>query len=105
MTLWQPGVPQPHRMPNGVTDGFEPMEVVPKWGLLHSPLVMLAPMRPMVMTPRRLPRGGTGVFLPWTVGPKKHTKHLPPRAQRNRVLALPPPTQTQLVEPVPEPSV
>lgn len=105
MTLWQPGVPQPRRMPNGVTDGYEPMEVVPKWGLLHSPLVMLAPMRPMVMTPRRLPRGGTGVFLPWTVGSKKHTKHLPPRAQRNRLLALPSPTQTQSVEPVPELSV
>lgn len=105
MTLWQPGVPQPCRMPNGVMNGYEPMEVVPKWGLIHSPLVMLAPMRPMVMTPRRLPRGGTGVFLPWTVGPKKHTKHLPPRAHRNKLLALPSPTEKQVVEPVPEASV
>ncbi|PIA39331.1 hypothetical protein AQUCO_02600053v1 [Aquilegia coerulea] len=97
MTLWQPGVPQPTRME-------VPMEV-PKWGLLHSPFLMLAPVRPMLMSPRRLPRGGTGVFLPWTVGSKKHIKHLPPRAQRSRLLALPPPTQTQLVEPIPDPSV
>ncbi|KAF5206224.1 Rna demethylase alkbh10b [Thalictrum thalictroides] len=103
MTLWQPGVPQPTRMPNGIIDGYQPMEV-PKWGLLHSPFLMLAPVRPMVMNPRRLPHGGTGVFLPWTVGSKKHIKHLPPRAQRSRLLALPP-TQTQLVEPIPDPSV
>ncbi|KAF9607162.1 hypothetical protein IFM89_032384 [Coptis chinensis] len=105
MTLWQPGVPQACGMPNGVIDGFEPMEVVPKWGLLHSPLVMLAPVRPMVMSPRRLPRGGTGVFLPWTVGAKKHMKHLPPRAQRSRFLALPPPTQAPIVEAIPDSSV
>ncbi|KAL5701617.1 hypothetical protein ACHQM5_026935 [Ranunculus cassubicifolius] len=102
MTLWQPGVPQPCQLSNG----YEPMKAVPKWGLIHSPLVMLGPMRPMVMAPRRLPRGGTGVFLPWTVGAKKHTKHLPPRAQKNRLLALPSPTQipepVSPVSPLPE---
>ncbi|KAF8387982.1 hypothetical protein HHK36_026648 [Tetracentron sinense] len=94
MTVWQPGVPNPYTMPNGA----ETMEVIPKWGVLRAPLVMLAPVRPMVMSPRKIPRGGTGVFLPWTVGHKKPAKHLPPRAQRGRLLALPSPIEAQVVE-------
>ncbi|GER24795.1 oxidoreductase [Striga asiatica] len=87
MTLWQPGVPAPYTGPNN----YEPMSMVPKWSLLRSPVVMLGPVRPLVMSPRRGPQGGTGVFLPWAVGSRKHTKQLPPRAQRGRFLALPSP--------------
>ncbi|KAI3668194.1 hypothetical protein L6452_43271 [Arctium lappa] len=83
LTVWQPGV-----VPNGTTlDGYD---IIPKWGAIRAPqLLMLAPIRPMVMSPRRLPRGGTGVFLPWNGGSRKPAKHLPPRAQRGRLLALP----------------
>ncbi|CAA0832068.1 oxidoreductase- 2OG-Fe(II) oxygenase family protein [Striga hermonthica] len=73
MSVWQPGVHAPYTVPN--------------W----SPVVMLAPVSPMVVSPRRGPRDGTGVFLPWAVGSRKHMKQLPPRAQRGRFLALPPP--------------
>nr|WJK44236.1 ALKBH5 [Catalpa fargesii] len=83
MTLWQPGAPTPY------TNG--PMGIIPKWGLLQSPMVMLAPVHPVAGSSRRFPRGGTGVFLPWTVGLRKPAKHLPPRAQRQRLLALPSP--------------
>ncbi|KAJ4969393.1 hypothetical protein NE237_016094 [Protea cynaroides] len=96
MTLWQSEVPQPYPMPNTYK---EPMDMVPEWGVFHAPVVMLAPVRPMVMHPRRIPRGsGTGVFLPWTVGPKKPARHLPPRAQKGRLLALPSPVESQAGE-------
>ncbi|GER26523.1 oxidoreductase [Striga asiatica] len=49
------------------------------------------PVGPMVVSPTRGPRDGTGVFLPWAVESRKHAKQLPPRAQRGRFLALPPP--------------
>ncbi|XP_043711119.1 RNA demethylase ALKBH10B-like isoform X2 [Telopea speciosissima] len=104
MTLWQPGVPQPYSMPSDAFNGYqEAMDMVPKWGVLRAPLVMLAPVRPMVMNPRKIPRGGTGVFLPWTVGPKKPARHLPPRAQKGRLLALPSPVETQAGEPISDP--
>ncbi|XP_076915074.1 RNA demethylase ALKBH10B-like isoform X2 [Bidens hawaiensis] len=83
MTLWQPGLPTP------LLTG-ESIHAVPKWA---PQLLMLAPLSPMAMIPRRLPRGGTGVFLPWNNGSKKPTKHLPPRAQRGRLLALPAPSE------------
>ncbi|XP_015578229.1 RNA demethylase ALKBH10B isoform X2 [Ricinus communis] len=89
MTLWQPGVPSPYAMPNGAIGGYEAVDTMTKWGVLRTPVVMLAPMRPMVLSPKRMPRGGTGVFLPWTVGSRKPAKHLPPRAQKGRLLALP----------------
>jgi hypothetical protein len=86
ITLWQPGVSTPDTMPNK----YEPMNRIPKWGLLRAPpMVMLTPVRPVVVSPRKIQRGGTGVFLPWTVGSRKHARHLPPRAQRGRLLALP----------------
>ncbi|RZC93887.1 hypothetical protein C5167_016582 [Papaver somniferum] len=94
MTLWQPGMPQPYRVPNG----YGPMEVIPKWGLSYAPLVMLAPARPMLMSPRKISNTGTGVFLPWTMKSKKPAKHLPPRAQRARLLGLPSSMKTQVVE-------
>ncbi|KAI3800981.1 hypothetical protein L1987_29081 [Smallanthus sonchifolius] len=84
MTVWPPNVPAS----NGTVKPSDTItSAVPKWGALRAPqLLMLAPVQPMVMSPRRLPRGGTGVFLPWTVGSRKPTKHLPPRAQRGRLL-------------------
>nr|GEX36548.1 putative oxidoreductase, 2OG-Fe(II) oxygenase family protein [Tanacetum cinerariifolium] len=91
MTLWQPNIPNQLLTPNGTLEGYESFNVLPKWGApIRAPqLLMLAPVRPMVMSPRRLPRGGTGVFLPWNGGSRKPAKHLPPRAQRGRLLALP----------------
>ncbi|KAL7112820.1 hypothetical protein ACP275_04G025000 [Erythranthe tilingii] len=87
MTLWQPGVPTPY---NNMPNNYKPMNMIPKWSLVRPPMVMLAPVRPMMVAPRRMPRGGTGVFLPWNGGTRKHhAKHLPPRAQRGRFLALP----------------
>ncbi|KAK9756097.1 hypothetical protein RND81_01G073100 [Saponaria officinalis] len=84
MTLWQPaGMTGPQTLQNG-----PPVDAFPKWGVVRAPLVMLAPVRPMAVTPRRMPRGGTGVFLPWTVGSRKPARHLPPRAQKGRFLAL-----------------
>ncbi|KAL2510630.1 oxidoreductase [Abeliophyllum distichum] len=94
MTLWQPGVQTPYTVPNGTISPYEGMDTIPKWGVLRAPVVMLSPMRPMVLSPRRIPQGGTGVFLPWTVGSRKPAKHLPPRAQRGRCLALPSPVET-----------
>ncbi|GAB4829769.1 hypothetical protein Ancab_019424 [Ancistrocladus abbreviatus] len=91
MTLWQPGIPSPTMMPNGAPNGYEAMEMVPKWGIIRSPVVMLAPVRPVVMNPRarRMPHGGTGVFLPWAVASRKPARHLPPRAQKGRFPGLP----------------
>lgn len=98
MTLWQPGSPNP----------AAPMDATPKWGLIRAPLVMLAPVRPVVMNPRSRvpPHGGTGVFLPWAVGSRKPAKHLPPRAQRQRgrFLSLPP-VQTQVSDTMSDPGV
>ncbi|KAK8485767.1 hypothetical protein V6N11_037038 [Hibiscus sabdariffa] len=94
MTLWQPSVPGTYPMSNGALNGYETLDTMPKWGVLHAPVVMLAPVRPVVVSPKKLPSGGTGVFLPWTVGSKKHTKQLPPRAQKGRMLALPSPVET-----------
>ncbi|PWA64248.1 oxidoreductase, 2OG-Fe(II) oxygenase family protein [Artemisia annua] len=95
MTLWQPNIPSQLLTPNGTLEGYESFNVLPKWGApMRAPqLLMLAPVRPMVMSPRRLPRGGTGVFLPWNGGSRKPAKHLPPRAQRGRLLALPASTE------------
>lgn len=98
MTVWQPGTAQTTTTPRKVaTAGVIawPHRVIPAaWGLaLHSPVVMVAPRRAMVVGPgKKAPRNGTGVFLPWTVGPKKHTKHLPPRFQKGR---LPSPLEAQ----------
>ncbi|XVE77737.1 hypothetical protein DITRI_Ditri13aG0086500 [Diplodiscus trichospermus] len=99
MTLWQPGVLAPYAMSNGALNGYE------AWGVLRGPIVMLAPVRPMVVSPRKVPRGGTGVFLPWTMGSRKPSKHLPPRAQKGRMLALPSPGGTHAAESTSEPGI
>ncbi|KAF5782610.1 putative alpha-ketoglutarate-dependent dioxygenase AlkB-like superfamily [Helianthus annuus] len=92
MTVWQPSLPT-----------GDLVHVLPKWGAIRAPqLLMLAPVPPMVMSPRRLPRGGTGVFLPWNNGSKKQTKHLPPRAQRGRLLALSAPTEPHKINKTPD---
>ncbi|KAE8660639.1 Oxidoreductase [Hibiscus syriacus] len=102
---WQPAAPGPYAMSNGALNGYEAFDMMPKWEVLHAPVVMLAPVRPAVMSPRKLPRGGTGVFLPWTVGSKKHIKHLPPRAQKGRMPALPSPVETHVAESTSEPGI
>ncbi|XP_019058492.1 PREDICTED: uncharacterized protein LOC104817542 [Tarenaya hassleriana] len=70
VTLWQPGTPAlPHPTPN------------------HCPVVILARAPPATLSPRGGVGTGTGVFLPWTAPPRKPGKHLPPRAQRLRLLS------------------
>ncbi|XP_071738271.1 RNA demethylase ALKBH10B-like [Rutidosis leptorrhynchoides] len=95
ITVWQPSVPTPYpsnRIPNGTVKRYDSLNAVSKWGVFGAPqLLMLPPVRPMVLTPRRLPCGGTGVFLPWSGGSRKPAKNIPPRAQRERLLTLPPP--------------
>ncbi|XP_009607167.1 RNA demethylase ALKBH10B [Nicotiana tabacum] len=88
MTLWQPGVPTQYSTANGAANGYKIMDVIPKWGFLGAPAVMLPPIRPMVLNPKRIPHNGTGVFLPLS---RKPVKHLPPRAQKRRFLELPSP--------------
>ncbi|RRT50182.1 hypothetical protein B296_00022745 [Ensete ventricosum] len=103
MTVWQPGTPPqtttiPQKVATAGVIAWPHHRVIPAaWGLglaLHSPVVMVAPRRAMVVGPgkKAAPRNGTGVFLPWTDGPKKHTKHLPPRFQKGR---LPSPLEAQ----------
>ncbi|CAK9151020.1 unnamed protein product [Ilex paraguariensis] len=105
MALWQPGIPTPLTMPNGTPNGYEAMDVIPKWGVLRTPVVMLSPVPPMVLSPKRIPREGTGVFLPWNSGSRKPTKHLPPRAQKGRLLALPSPVETHKAETPTDPGI
>ncbi|CAN1271450.1 RNA demethylase ALKBH10B [Linum perenne] len=100
MTVWQPN---PYGgsslMNNGYGGGAEAMG---KWGhIIRTPLVMVPALAQMaqphlMVSPRRATMaqngGGTGVFLPWARmagSSRKPSKHLPPRAQRARYLALP----------------
>ncbi|XP_058197964.1 RNA demethylase ALKBH10B-like [Rhododendron vialii] len=102
LTLWQPGAPNSYTIPNGAMNAYEAtMNMIPKWGVIRTPVVMLAaPMHPMVVSPRKSPNGsGTGVFLPWAVGSRKPAKHLPPRAQKGRLLSLPSSVETLKKEP------
>ncbi|XP_039035773.1 RNA demethylase ALKBH10B-like [Hibiscus syriacus] len=101
---WQPAAPGPYVVSNGNLNGYKAFDTMPKWGVLHAPVVMLAPVRPVVMSPRKLPRGGTGVFLPWTMGSKKHTK-LPPRAQKGRMLTTAFSVETRVAESTSEPGI
>ncbi|KAG4174424.1 hypothetical protein ERO13_A11G119800v2 [Gossypium hirsutum] len=104
MPLWQPSVPVPYEMSNGALNGYEALDMMPKLGVLRGPVVMLTPVSPMVMSPKKLPRGGTGVFLPWNMRSRKPTKHLPPRAQKGNMLALPP-AETHIAESTSEPGI
>lgn len=107
MTMWQPAIANPYALPNGALScGYDGMDMMmPKWGMLPGPMMMLTPMRPMAVNPRKLAGGGTGVFLPWNVPSRKPTKHLPPRAQKGRLLALPPPVEPHIGESTSEPSI
>ncbi|CAM8894451.1 unnamed protein product [Rhodiola kirilowii] len=101
MTLWQPGTPTTlYPMPNGGTNGYTTVDSMPKWGVLPHPMVMLTPAPSMLLNARRIQQGGTGVFLPCNANSRRHTKHLPPRAQRNRLLALTASPETQGAEPI-----
>lgn len=84
MTLWQAANPSPFAMPSVGLGAYEAVDMMPKWGVLRAPVVMLAPVSPMVLSPKKIQNGGTGVFLPWALGARKPTKHLPPRAQKGR---------------------
>ncbi|GLT47171.1 hypothetical protein SLA2020_208840 [Shorea laevis] len=105
MTLWQPGMPGPYAVPNGPLNGYDAANMTPKWGVFQAPVVMLAPVSPVVVSPGGLPQCGTGVFLPWTAASKKPAKHLPPRAQKGRLLALPPTVETHASKAAPQPSI
>ena len=105
MTLWQPGVPGSYAMSNGALDGYEALDMMPKWGVLPGPVVTLGPVRPMVVSSRKIPGGGTGVFLPWTMGSRKPARHLPPRAKKGRMIALSSPVETHVAEPSSEPGI
>ncbi|XP_057742340.1 RNA demethylase ALKBH10B-like [Arachis stenosperma] len=106
MTLWQPSIASPY---GAAITGYDGMEMMmPKWGMIRAPMVMLAaaPVPPMVLNPRKLAGGGTGVFLPWNVPSRKPPKHLPPRAQKGRLLALSaPPVEPHIGESTSEPSI
>ncbi|KAL2320915.1 hypothetical protein Fmac_029884 [Flemingia macrophylla] len=105
MNLWQPGIASQYTLPNGALSGYEAMDMMPKWGLLGAPMVMVTPMRPMEVNTRKLPQGGTGVFLPWKGASRKHARHLPPRAQKGRLVALPSPVESHMEESTSEPSI
>ncbi|MED6130479.1 RNA demethylase alkbh10b [Stylosanthes scabra] len=107
MTLWQPPIASPYAVPNGAVSSYETMDMMPKWGILRAPMIMLTtPVHPMAMNPGKLPGGaGTGVFLPWKVASRKPARHLPPRAQKGRLMALPSPTNSHLGESTSEPSI
>ncbi|XP_010430544.1 PREDICTED: uncharacterized protein LOC104714781 [Camelina sativa] len=92
MTMWQPYQMAPTPFLNGYDHS---VDMMPKLGVLRPPMVMMAPPRiqPMVLpSPNVMGTGGTGVFLPWASvnSSRKHVKHLPPRAQKKRLLPLPP---------------
>ncbi|KAK4408036.1 hypothetical protein Sango_0384600 [Sesamum angolense] len=93
MTLWQSGVANPYTMPNN----YEAMNMIPKWGLLRSPVVMFTPVSPAAVSPRKTPHGGTGVFLPWTVGSRKRSRKST-TAPEKKFLALPSPIDTHKFE-------
>ncbi|KAG5083536.1 hypothetical protein AAZX31_19G139100 [Glycine max] len=105
MTLWQPSIASPFTLPNGPLSGYEAMNMMPQLGILSAPMVMLAPMRPMAANTHKLPRGGTGVFLPWKGSARKHARHLPPRAQKGRLMELPSPVESHTGESISEPSI
>ncbi|CAL0300571.1 unnamed protein product [Lupinus luteus] len=105
MTLWQPAIASPYDMPNGAVSGYEDMNMMPKWGMFHGPMMMITPIRPMELNPRKVDGGGTGVFLPWNAPPRKPERHLPPRAQKGRFLPLPPPVEPHTGKSTSEPSI
>ncbi|ESQ37973.1 hypothetical protein EUTSA_v10028541mg [Eutrema salsugineum] len=113
MTMWQQPPPCHYQMtPTPYLNGFDhSIDMMPKLGVLRPPMVMMAPppVQPMVLSSPGVmgTGGGTGVFLPWTssVSSRKHVKHLPPRAQKKRLLPLPPPATSPAGDSTSEPVV
>ncbi|KAG9134011.1 hypothetical protein Leryth_004718 [Lithospermum erythrorhizon] len=92
ISLCQPGMPTPTTEPNVAFNDYKTMSMFPKCNILPQPMLMFAPMSPIVMTPTRVPLGGTGVFLPFK-GSRKSARHFPPRAHKGRFLSLPSPPE------------
>ncbi|VVB07065.1 unnamed protein product [Arabis nemorensis] len=100
MTMWQQQPCHYAMTPTPFLNGYDhSIEMMPKLGVLRPPMVMMAPppVQPMVLPSPGVmgTASGTGVFLPWaSVSSRKHVKHLPPRAQKKRLLPLPPAAAT-----------
>ncbi|KAF8006551.1 hypothetical protein BT93_K0759 [Corymbia citriodora subsp. variegata] len=94
MTLWQPGIRSLFATSNAGLYGYEAPDMIPPLGILRAPVVMLAPIHPMLLSPKIIQPGGTGVFLPGPVKSRKPTRFLPPRARKEKLLDLPSPVET-----------
>ncbi|KAK4281125.1 hypothetical protein QN277_012655 [Acacia crassicarpa] len=95
MAFWNPGISGSYALPSVPPSGPE------AWGIIRAPMVMLAPVSPQKLASG----GGTGVFLPWNVPSRKPARHLPPRAQRGRLLALPSSVDSHISDSSSEPSI
>ncbi|OWM87169.1 hypothetical protein CDL15_Pgr010201 [Punica granatum] len=74
----------PYAFPNyEAFDGYEAVDLVPEWGIMHAPVSVIPVPSPEKML---CGGGGTGVFLPWTVGSRRRGRQLPPRAQKGKRL-------------------
>ncbi|KAF8116483.1 hypothetical protein N665_0017s0040 [Sinapis alba] len=111
MTMWQQQPCHYPMTPTPYLNGYDhSLEMMPKLGVLRPPMVLMAPpsVQPMVLSsPNVMGTGnGTGVFLPWaSTSSRKHVKHLPPRAQKKRLLPLPPPPASPAGESTSEPVI
>ncbi|XP_030451814.1 RNA demethylase ALKBH10B [Syzygium oleosum] len=94
MARWQPGIRSPFAASNAGLYGYEAVDMIPPLGILRAPVVMLAPIHPMLLSPNKIQPGGTGVFLPWPIKSRKPARYLPPRAQKGRLPDLPSPVET-----------
>ncbi|CAH8338393.1 unnamed protein product [Eruca vesicaria subsp. sativa] len=111
MTMWQQQPCHYPMTPTPYLNGYDhSLEMMPKLGVLRPPMVLMAPppVQPMVLpSPNVMGTGnGTGVFLPWaSTSSRKHVKHLPPRAQKKRLLPLPPAASSPAGESTSEPVI
>ncbi|KAL3717529.1 hypothetical protein ACJRO7_009029 [Eucalyptus globulus] len=94
MPLWQPNIRSPFAASNAGFYGYEAADMIPPLGILHAPVVILAPIHPLLFSPKKIQTEGTGVFLPWPVKARKPARYLPPRARKGRLLNLPSPVET-----------
>ncbi|GAB2281367.1 hypothetical protein Dimus_015963 [Dionaea muscipula] len=58
MMLWQPGIPRSPTVPTGLSNGYDAMDVIKKWGIIRSPLIMLSPLQLVVMNLKKMPMVG-----------------------------------------------
>ncbi|KAI6674708.1 hypothetical protein NL676_002614 [Syzygium grande] len=94
MARWQPGIRSPFAASNAGLYGYEAADMIPPLGILRAPVVMLAPIHPMLLSPNKIQPRGTGVFLPWPIKSRKPARYLPPRARKGRLPDLPSPVET-----------